>query len=691
LATVISYISAFYLKTLEIRARPGELLDNINIRETAGSFGVPSGHAASATALAIILYQYVPAKFHKYITIATVGVFFSRLYLGVHLPLDILAGFAVGLTVASAVSYIFGSHQDNKISPKRIKAKVIKLGIDIKTIAFLKADARGSVPYVATDTSGNSYFIKVVSQDNYISDWLFKIYRRIAYRRLEDEAPFLSPKRQIEHESYVAGLAHAREVRTPLIYGVFKVSDGAYGQVQQGIQGKSLDKLSSKELNDSVLKNTWLEVKKLHDSSIIHRDLRAANVFLDDNNMPWIIDFGFAEAAVDETQLYRDIVELIASTTLIVGAKRAVKAAVEVEGKDRVVHALPYMQPEAMSSATAKMLKQQKGLLQEIRKQMIAQTGSEEIKPFRLKRYNLKYIFIVVAIALAAYALVPQLDNFEASVVAIKDADISFILLSLLFSLGTYFAATMVYKSISVVSLPLFRTLLVQFSSSFTNRLLPASVGGLATFGRYLYKQGNTKAQVGALLALNNFLGFSGLVTILLVISVVTGTPFSDVFKFDVPRYAYWIAAGIVVAVLALIGALPKIRNKIIKTIREIKDDVQIVAARPARLGAAFVWSMTITGFYAVTMFVVIHALGQEATLLQALVVMTIGVASAAATPTPGGIGGAEAGLTAALATIGISVDVGLGIALIYRLVTYWIPILPGFIAFQIALKKQII
>jgi uncharacterized protein (TIRG00374 family) len=100
---------------------------------------------------------------------------------------------------------------------------------------------------------------------------------------------------------------------------------------------------------------------------------------------------------------------------------------------------------------------------------------------------------------------------------------------------------------------------------------------------------------------------------------------------------------------------------------------------------------MAITACYAAVLYFAIHALGGEATVLQTFIVLTAGVAAASVTPTPGGIGGAEAGLVAGLTSIGIPADLGLSIALVYRFVTFWLPILPGFIAFQIALKRNVL
>ena len=55
----------------------------------------------------------------------------------------------------------------------------------------------------------------------------------------------------------------------------------------------------------------------------------------------------------------------------------------------------------------------------------------------------------------------------------------------------------------------------------------------------------------------------------------------------------------------------------------------------------------------------------------------------AAAAPTPGGLGALEAALVAGLT--GVSLDAGVAVAAVlsYRLVTYWLPILPGWLSFR--------
>jgi undecaprenyl-diphosphatase len=71
-------------------------------------------------------------------------------------------------------------------------------------------------------------------------------------------------------------------------------------------------------------------------------------------------------------------------------------------------------------------------------------------------------------------------------------------------------------------------------------------------------------------------------------------------------------------------------------------------------------------------------------------IIFSIGVLAGTVTPTPGGVVGAEAGLAAALVAYGVPAASAIAIALLYRLVTYWLPMVPGFVVFLAIRKKYL-
>ena len=102
-------IAADVVRRLAPRGRPGALLTDVHERGTpAGGLGFVSGHAAVATALAAIAWPYLGRRWRVVVVSAAVLVALARVYVGAHLPLDVLGGAALGLAVAGAVRLIFG-------------------------------------------------------------------------------------------------------------------------------------------------------------------------------------------------------------------------------------------------------------------------------------------------------------------------------------------------------------------------------------------------------------------------------------------------------------------------------------------------------------------------------------------------------------------------------------------------------
>ncbi|MBA3758054.1 phosphatase PAP2 family protein [Candidatus Saccharibacteria bacterium] len=112
IAGLAAYAIAGMAKQLIARPRPGELVSDVLQRELlVWGYGFPSAHTALATALAITLGAYLPKK-RKYIIALWIGIVaVSRLYLGVHAPLDIVGGFCIGLLVSTCVLIILPPHK----------------------------------------------------------------------------------------------------------------------------------------------------------------------------------------------------------------------------------------------------------------------------------------------------------------------------------------------------------------------------------------------------------------------------------------------------------------------------------------------------------------------------------------------------------------------------------------------------
>lgn len=83
------------LKLLVRRGRPEHHLEAVRIRGAVQSgLGFPSGHAAVATTLAVLTTSAGVGRVGALAVAAITGG--ARVYVGAHLPLDIVGGFAIG-------------------------------------------------------------------------------------------------------------------------------------------------------------------------------------------------------------------------------------------------------------------------------------------------------------------------------------------------------------------------------------------------------------------------------------------------------------------------------------------------------------------------------------------------------------------------------------------------------------------
>jgi len=107
---VAVYVLARVIKEFVGRGRPSAFVEALVERETfsADSLGFPSGHAAVAWAITIIVLAYLGRPWQIAAIALAIVVPISRMYVAAHLPLDLIGGAALGVTVASAVNLLVG-------------------------------------------------------------------------------------------------------------------------------------------------------------------------------------------------------------------------------------------------------------------------------------------------------------------------------------------------------------------------------------------------------------------------------------------------------------------------------------------------------------------------------------------------------------------------------------------------------
>ena len=659
-----------------------ELAERAGITES-----VPSGTIALAqiSATFIVVGPFVGRPWRRAGAITIVVLFVLRLLVSVRLPAEAFLALPIGALCGTAVLLAFG-RPDRSPTLEAIRSALANVGLPISEVHAASVDARGSTPYFATLDDGTGLFVKVLGSHERAADLLFRVYRLLRFKNIGDDRPFSSLRRTIEHEALIALLARDVGIRTPRLRGIVDVGVDSMLLTYEMIDGSSLDGVPDEQVTDELMRSIWGQIAELRAHRIAHRDLRRANVFVGDDQVPWIIDFGFSEVAVPDTILDADVAQMLASLAVVVGAERAVAAAIDVLGPDAVGSALPRLQSKALSGATQDSLKARKGLLEELQQEVIERCGVDQVEFVALERANRSTIITIVALALATYFLFPQLADLPGIVDQVREANWGWTPVIILASVSTYVAATMSIAGSVPPRLPTGPLFMAIVGSSFASKLAPAGLGGMALNVRFLQKQGVEKPVAVSGVGLNTIAGLLGHVSLIGVFLIWAGSDAFGSFSLPDPKW-FLIGLGIIVALITFSMVIPVTRrlvfDKLLPIIATAFDGVADVVRRPGKVALLVCGSVLVTFSYLATLYFSVAAFGGGLPFATVGAVFLVGSAVAQAAPTPGGLGAMEAALISGLVAAGLDSTVAVPAVFLYRLFTFWVPILPGWLSFQ--------
>jgi len=686
-AGLVAYYAAKGLKDLVGRARPAALLNDVIVRgHDAPGLGFPSGHSAVAFALTATAVPFLARRWRRVIWVLPLTVGFARVFVGAHLPLDVVGGFALGWTAGALVHLVAGA-PSGRVTAGQVEQALRRAGLDVAAVRPAKVDARGSTPFFAQTADGGTIFVKAVGADQRDADLLFKLWRSVAYQNLDDEKPFRSAKRQIEVEALLDLLAARAGVRTPEVVALSELANGTTLLAHQGLRASGLDTADAARLSDAVLRDLWTQVALLHRARLAHRDLRLANVMLDEDGRSWVVDFGFAEASAPDRALHRDVAELLASQSAKVAPEHAVAAAVSALGASEVAGALPYLSPAGLASATRDALARLPGRLDELRRAAAKATGTVAAQPVRFARVDSRVLVAVVGAGVLLYA-VPALAASETMRQVLAGADWTLLAPTLVAYAATFPGAVEVLRGAAGRLIGWGRTLLVTVASSYANRATPSAMGRTMLDTAYLQETGLEAGEAEQAVATGAAAG----AVVHLIVFVLVGI--GVIVAPRSGRAAFDITGGVVaaLAVVILAAGLAWWRGdrqgwtaRLRRGARGLRE-VLTSPTRAARLlgGSAVVTLGYTIAFVGATLTVIPHTAG-----LGAALVYLAALPVASLLPVPGGVGVLDTLLVAGELLDGASVVPAIVAVLLFRLITYWLVILPGFFAYRRLTRQQ--
>ncbi|HVX56720.1 MAG TPA: lysylphosphatidylglycerol synthase transmembrane domain-containing protein [Candidatus Saccharimonadales bacterium] len=301
-----------------------------------------------------------------------------------------------------------------------------------------------------------------------------------------------------------------------------------------------------------------------------------------------------------------------------------------------------------------------------------------------------RHVALLVLLVLALYVVVPQIGDFRSSWRLLSHPAPGFTALAILLTGATFAAGAGTYCFLAFRRLNYARTTVVQIAANFVNRLLPAGIGALGANYLYLRHEHHSGTQAGSVVAINNLLGFVGHGLILLLTLVFFAHGALDISgpHHHLGRAVLLEAIGILIIGLIILLVFFG-RRRVLHTARDIKRQLWSYRQRPLSLMAALGTSICLTLCNVLALLCCLHALSLHLPFAAVLLVFSFGVGTGSAVPTPGGLGGFEAGLAAGFVAYGIEPAQALAVALLYRFISYWLPLLGGAGAFAVAGQRN--
>jgi undecaprenyl-diphosphatase len=400
-----------------------------------------------------------------------------------------------------------------------------------------------------------------------------------------------------------------------------------------------------------------------------------------------LVDFSFAELAATSRQRAIDVAELVTSLAGRIGPDRAVATAAAVIGADGLAAAVPLLQPLALSAGTRREIKGQDGLLKKTRAAAIA-AGDDATAPdlARLQRVRPRTLLAIAALAGAFYFLLPQIADVSNSWHALLHANWAWLPVIIGFSALTYVASAIALIGSVPGPVPFGPAVLAQGASSFINRVSPANVGGMALNARFLQKNGTSTPASVAAVGVNALAGAVMHVALIVVFFALAGHDLTKAFKLP-SGSKILLALAVIIAVIGVVLATRPgrrwTRKQLIPGARSAAGSLRQAAASPVKLGLLIGGSALITLAYIAGLDASVQAFGGGPGLVVLGAVYLAAAALAAAAPTPGGLGAIEAALVAGLTGVGMQPGPAVSAVLLYRLATYWLPVLPGWLCWR--------
>ena len=358
----------------------------------------------------------------------------SLVYLGTDHPSDVVVGWLIGPVIGvlvfrwvapeSVFPVVYGHGRTAHLDVSGPRGEAIKaalqeqLGLPVLSIEpFGLEGSGGSTPLrIRCCADPDVYvFAKLYAQSHLRADRWYKVARTILYGSLEDEIRFQSVRRLVEYEDYMLLKLQDADLPSPRTMGFVEITpEREYAIVTEFLE--NAEEMGDVDVDDAIIDDALIIVRKLWDAGLAHRDIKPANVMVSEGRVV-LIDPAFATIRPSPWRQAVDLANMMIILALRSTPELVYERTLQYFSPEDVAEAFATMRSvtiPSQSRSSLSLLKRTEGI------DIVARF--RELAPARerisLQRWSFRRVWLTVGAAFAIMFLISLLiDNFRAGVI----------------------------------------------------------------------------------------------------------------------------------------------------------------------------------------------------------------------------------------------------------------------------------
>lgn len=649
---------------------------------------------------------------------------------------SVLLGSSLGLLVR----FGFGTQSTGAWGQRLVDA-LSGIGIEIDKLSLQKTAedrtsfsddlAESSRLYHAEARDGERLTISVIDAQHHSRGYLSQLWQRLKIQGLSTRQD-RTVRDAVEHHFTMLQALSALRLPVPHVRAMGDTGESSFLVFDSPQPGRHAHPLDLGQASDEQAIQLMRELEKAHRCGITHRDITAADIGVipaqsterdetmaltkltrkqllagsgsaaasesdmdsESGTIPSssmagqaVID-GWSHGDLASSQLHVlvDRVQLLSLLAVTLGVDRTVRLARSVYSDASLAELAPYFQSVVIPSVTRQDPKWNRQIPRQLHDRLSAlveQTVSTEAEPIQFARFSWKRLISILLLLIALVALFTQL-NFDEMLRTIREANPWWALASLAFGIVSWLGSALAFG----IFIPKARRkhhwagiVGTQAVASFTAVSMPTAAGPLTVNTLFLRKIGFDNTSAIATATADTLAEFGTTLLMFLVLGLFTGR---SGLQDALPGKTILIVVGAIAAIIAIVMIVPPWRRWVItkwgKPLREYGRQIANLFSHPRILAISAFGSVIQNTTLAAAFWVCLLAFGYRLDFIVTLFLFLLSNAIGSAVPTPGGLGAVETVVSLTFVGVGVPSSAAVSATLLFRLMTYWMRMVFGYV-----------